>query len=173
MYAGCLRGRLMKRLIPGGRTFRELTWPTDCVELNDIVEAHLGNDSNVEIYQRTFGDQAETACRSDHRPDVRGVFAWAFGGAQFRAVDAGYHHSCGVLTNGTVTCWGRNDAGEAEPPSGTFQSISAGNGFTCGVRPNGLIACWGLNVFGQASPPAGAFTSVSAGGLHACGLRPD
>lgn len=56
-------------------------WPTTCVELNDIVEAHLGNDHNVGIYQKVFGDQAEQACRNDHRDDVRGVFAWAIGGA--------------------------------------------------------------------------------------------
>ncbi len=55
-----------------------LAWPTSCVELNDIVEAHLGNDRNVGIYQRVFGDRAETGCRGDHRDDVRGVFAWAF-----------------------------------------------------------------------------------------------
>ena len=55
-------------------------WPTTCVELNDIVEAHLGNDNNVGIYQRVFGDQAEQACRNDHRNDVRSVFAWAIGG---------------------------------------------------------------------------------------------
>ena len=55
-----------------------LAWPTDCVELNDIVEAHLGNDANVGIYQRVFGDQAEPACRNDHRADVQGIFAWAF-----------------------------------------------------------------------------------------------
>ena len=53
-------------------------WPTTCLELNDIVEAHLGNDGNVGIYQRVFGDQAEPGCQSDHREDVRGVFAWAF-----------------------------------------------------------------------------------------------
>lgn len=56
-------------------------WPTTCVELNDIVEAHLGNDHNVGIYQRVFGSQAEQACQNDHRDDVRGVFAWAIGGA--------------------------------------------------------------------------------------------
>ena len=56
----------------------ELGWPTTCVDLNDIVENHLGNDNNVRIYQRVFGDQAEPACRNDHREDVRGVFAWAF-----------------------------------------------------------------------------------------------
>jgi len=60
---------------------QDLAWPTDCVDLNDIVENHLGNHGNVEIYQRTFGDQAETACRNDHREDVRGVFGWAFGDA--------------------------------------------------------------------------------------------
>ena len=52
-------------------------WPTGCVELNDIVERHLANDGNVGIYQRVFGEQAESACRSDHIEDVRGVFAWA------------------------------------------------------------------------------------------------
>ncbi len=52
-------------------------WPTSCVDLNDIVEEHLGNTHNVGIYQRTFGDGAEEACRNDHREDVRAVFAWA------------------------------------------------------------------------------------------------
>ena len=57
----------------------DLAWPTDCVELNDIVEAHLGNEQNVEIYQRVFGARAEAYCRNDHRADVQGVFGWAFG----------------------------------------------------------------------------------------------
>ena len=54
-------------------------WPTTCVGLNDIVEAHLSNDGNVGIYQRAFQDQAEQACQNDHRDDVRSVFAWALG----------------------------------------------------------------------------------------------
>ena len=58
----------------------DLDWPTTCVELNDIVEGHLGNEGNVAIYQNTFGDQAESACQNDHREDVRVVFAWAIGG---------------------------------------------------------------------------------------------
>ena len=55
-------------------------WPTSCVELNDIVEAHLGNQANVGIYQRVFGAEAEQACQNDHRADVQAVFAWAIGG---------------------------------------------------------------------------------------------
>ena len=118
----------------------DLAWPTDCVELNDIVEAHLSNNNNVEIYQRVFGDQAEPACRTDHREDVRGVFAWAFGGVQFSAVDAGYSHSCGITTDQVVICWGSNDFGESASPPEAFQSVSAGNGHTCGVRTDGSLA---------------------------------
>ena len=51
-------------------------WPTSCIDLNDIVEEHLGNTGNVGIYQSTFGDQAEQACQNDHRNDVRSTFAW-------------------------------------------------------------------------------------------------
>ena len=54
-------------------------WPTTCVALNDIVEAHLGNDQNVGIYQRVFGAGAEAACQNDHRDDVQATFAWAVG----------------------------------------------------------------------------------------------
>lgn len=52
-------------------------WPTTCVDLNDITEAHLDNHGNVGIYQRVFGDQAEQACQQDHRVDVQTTFAWA------------------------------------------------------------------------------------------------
>ena len=54
-------------------------WPTTCIELNDIVEQHLGNHHNVGIYQRTFGSgyAAEQACQNDHRNDVRATFGWA------------------------------------------------------------------------------------------------
>lgn len=57
-------------------------WPMECVALNDIVERHLGNHGNVGIYQRAFGDQAEAACRADHRSDVQRTFAWALGSTQ-------------------------------------------------------------------------------------------
>ena len=65
-------------LLEAQSTQTDLAWPTDCVELDDIVENHLGNDNNVGIYQSVFGDQAEQGCRGDHREDVRSVFGWAF-----------------------------------------------------------------------------------------------
>ena len=70
---------LTRWLLSGGVDLRHReAWPTSCVELNDIVEAHLANTGNVGIYQRAFGDQAEHGCRTDHRADVQSVFAWAF-----------------------------------------------------------------------------------------------
>ena len=178
-----------------------LAWPTDCVELNDIVEAHLGNDNNVAIYQRVFGEQAEPACRNDHRADVRGVFAWAFddtsasgaGSAAaasppapgWTAIAVGGFHNCAIRTDGTVACWGLTTGesgfhfGQSNPPAGLFQSVSAGLRHTCGVQTNGTLVCWGSNIayrdshVGQATPPTGRFQSVSAGIFHTCGVRID
>ena len=62
-------------------------WPMTCVDLNDIVEEHLGNSHNIGIYQRTFGDGAEQACRHDHGDDVRSTFGWATSAAGPRGAD--------------------------------------------------------------------------------------
>ena len=164
-----------------GTAILELAWPTDCVELNDIVEAHLGNVNNVEIYQRVFGEQAEAACRNDHRADVQRVFAWAFDGyasteatpARFVSVSTSWWHVCGLRTDGAVECSGNNDDGQATPPAGRFTAVSAGYLHSCGVRADGAVDCWGRDLAGEVRPPAGTFESVSAGNVHTCGLRPE
>ena len=58
-------------------------WPTTCVEANDAFEFAAGRHENVGIYQRVYGypGAAESACRSDHRDDVRSAFQWAVQGA--------------------------------------------------------------------------------------------
>ena len=87
------------------------------------------------------------------------------------SVSAGYDHTCGVRSDGSVACWGSNEDGEATPPAGSFDSVSAGGAHTCGLRSDGSVACWGWDGYGQATPPAGSFDSVSAGGSHTCGVR--
>lgn len=74
-------------------------WPTTCVELNDIVEAHLGNHENVGIYERVFGGQAEQACQNDHREDVLSVFAWAVGGLELQTGQLAWPTSCVELND--------------------------------------------------------------------------
>lgn len=93
-------------------------------------------------------------------------------------LSAGYHHTCRVETDGSVSCWGSNFDGEAVPPDGEFAAVSVGAGYACGVRTDGSVACWGDDRLGQATPPEGTFTSVSAGidslgGSYACGVGTD
>ena len=89
------------------------------------------------------------------------------------AVSAGGRHSCGLRTDGTITCWGYNLYGRADAPSGSFSAVSAGGLHSCGLRIDGTITCWGYNHYGQADAPSGSFSAVSAGGVHSCGLRID
>ena len=104
----------------------------------------------------------------------------AYSGAEavsFTAVSAGEYHTCGLLTDATVVCWGANDWGQSTSPTGTFASVSTFLDHTCGVKTNGQVVCWGANEnsegdhMGQATPPPGEFSSVSAGGLHTCGVK--
>ena len=106
----------------------------------------------------------------------------------FSVIAAGYEHTCGIHSGGTVACWGDDYYGQSSPPAGAFSALSAGRDFTCGLRPGGAAECWGGQTpidswpefippthpqHDPPPPPAGAFTSISAGGGSACGLRPD
>ncbi len=92
---------------------------------------------------------------------------------EFTAVAAGDQHSCGLLTDQTIACWGSNNYGESNPPPGHFTAVSAGGSHSCGLRTDNTITCWGDNYFGQSNPPPGHFIAVSAGRSHSCGLRTD
>lgn len=103
----------------------------------------------------------------------------ATGPVSIDAVDisAGKFHTCAVLTDQTLTCWGLNvdmngkPAGQATPPLGDFKTVSAGGYHTCAVHINGAVVCWGGNWAGQASAPVGNFKQVSAGRTHTCALK--
>jgi alpha-tubulin suppressor-like RCC1 family protein len=85
-----------------------------------------------------------------------------------------YLHSCGVRFDGTLACWGRNDVGQATPPSGNgFVQVAAGGIHSCALKADHSVVCWGSNVVGQSSPPATPFVRVHAGFSHSCGHRSD
>jgi hypothetical protein len=91
----------------------------------------------------------------------------------FLQVESGTIHTCGIRTDGSAVCWGRNDEGQATSPPGTFVQVSAGAFHSCGVRTGGTITCWGANNFGQSTPSSGSFVDVQAGERHTCALRLD
>lgn len=84
------------------------------------------------------------------------------------ALDTRGSHSCTLLDNGAVRCWGRNDFGqlgygntspvgddEAADSVGVVQlgaravGLSVGVSHTCALLETGGVRCWGRNVYGQ------------------------
>ncbi len=62
----------------------------------------------------------------------------------FIEVSRGYDHACALGDDGSISCWGANDVGQASPPaSGRFTAISSGHKGTCALRDDGAVLCWG------------------------------
>lgn len=91
----------------------------------------------------------------------------------FIDVSAGLNHTCGILTDQSLLCWGNNDSGQTTTPAGQFRQLSAGSLHTCGLRTTGAIECWGSNTYNQVIAPTGTFTHVTSGSHHSCGIRVD
>ena len=122
------------------------------------------------------------------------------------AVDTGGHHTCAILDNGELKCWGRDHHGQLgdsggntdlnTPPSNaidlgsgrTAVAVSAGDEHTCAILDNGDLKCWGRDHSGQlgtpgsdvglSSPqstpidfgPGRTAIAVSAGSSHTCAI---
>jgi alpha-tubulin suppressor-like RCC1 family protein len=118
------------------------------------------------------------------------------GGLQFRQVDAGDAHTCGVTTSNRVYCWGDNRRGQLGDGTRTgrptpvavasdlrFLQVSTGLNHSCGLTTGARAFCWGANSFGQLGigtfgrrlrPAAVAgglqFTQIATGALNTCGV---
>ena len=88
--------------------------------------------------------------------------------SEYKAIDAGKNHTCGIKMDDTIECWGDNSDGQTDAPSGQFLSVSAGGVASCGINFDDNLVCWG-HVRMQ-SPPARDYTQVSVGEEHACAV---
>lgn len=114
-------------------------------------------------------------------------------GGDAAQISAGAHHTCALLTNGSVRCWGAggdgqlgygntSTIGDDETPASagdvnvgaTVVQIAAGGNHTCALLANGKVRCWGngssgqlgyanTNTIGDDEPPASA-GDVNLGG---------
>ena len=87
-------------------------------------------------------------------------------------ISSGSYHTCAILEDGSVKCWGKggsgrlgignssnmgdgaNEMGDYLPAvdlgtGRTAISISSGNSHTCAILDSGVVKCWGLNTYGQ------------------------
>jgi serine/threonine protein kinase/alpha-tubulin suppressor-like RCC1 family protein len=110
-------------------------------------------------------------------------------------VATGGMHSCGLNSEGSVVCWGGNDAGQlgtggggsgagALALAGAVTAVEAGAFHTCALNAEGTAFCWGENREGQlgdggagtrepAAVPNARFYSLSLGTGHTCGVASD
>jgi len=118
------------------------------------------------------------------------------------AISAGAYHTCAILDNGSVSCWGQGSYGQLGHGSGanaltptltsslgvnrTAVAISAGTYHTCAILDNGLVSCWGkgekgpLGNGGTAYQTTPTLTSslgagrtavaIDSGGEHTCAI---
>jgi|LWDU01.1.fsa_nt_gi alpha-tubulin suppressor-like RCC1 family protein len=87
-------------------------------------------------------------------------------GITAKAIVAGESHTCAILNNSAIKCWGEGEDGrlgtgksrdEESPPNlsndlgngRTAMGITAGDAHTCAILDNSSIKCWGANASGQ------------------------
>ena len=84
-------------------------------------------------------------------------------GTTWQSVSAGQSHTCAIMLDGTLWCWGSNDSGQlgdntldskstpvAIVTSGqTWAMVAAGVTHTCALATGGSLWCWGDNSAGQ------------------------
>lgn len=93
-------------------------------------------------------------------------------GRKVKKITGGYYHTCAILDNNKVKCWGENSIGQlglgdrinrGDQPNQmgdnlpyvdlgegrTAKKISAGYFHTCALLDNNKVKCWGYNTQGQ------------------------
>ncbi len=125
------------------------------------------------------------------------------GGRTWLQVSAGMEHTCAILDDQTLWCWGDNGQGETGQPltvglydiptlvDDTYQwvRVVAGRAHSCGQTDDDRIFCWGFDEWGalgdgpvQSSDPilrqvdpASSWTLVATGAAsqHTCGRKSD
>ena len=129
-----------------------------CALLDNGTVRCWGNATNGEL-----GYGNTTAIGDDETPNTAGPVFLGFGRTAV-AITAGDKHTCALLDNGTVRCWGdggsgrlgygnTSNIGDDEVPGfagpvnlgvgRTAVAISAGWEHTCAILDNGNVLCWG------------------------------
>jgi len=190
----------------GNGTITDSALPTAVLGIDDAVAVVQGMSHTCALLQSggakcwgdgQFGQLGNSKLDS---PVPTPVSVLGFAGAGATQLTAGTRHTCALLTDASVHCWGENNAGELGlgytsaasltvpqvVPGLSAIWVSAGGYSTCAVRKDGTVACWGDNTYGQLgdgtttdrSSPVSVLgltgmKAVSKGDSHTCALGVD
>lgn len=151
-----------------GRTATKMTGGLDftCALLDNATVKCFGRSNNGQTGYQQTGNKGDVA------GSMSGLVAVNLGtGRTVTDLTSGYSHSCALLDNSTMKCWGRNQSGQlglgntstmGAATSTMGDSLSAvpltsftpvkmwlGRQWTCAANASSNVRCWGLNSTGQ------------------------
>ena len=163
-----------------------------CAILDDDTLKCWGVNSNGELGYGDFNVRRSV-------PEAAAVNLGA--GRTAKAVSCGREHTCAILDDDTLKCWGRNyflgygsTSGDTYAPKTTAVNLGSGRtaksvslqyGHTCAILDDDTVKCWGTGSYGQLgyggttnydSPPSSTgnlgmgATSISAGHYTSCAI---
>jgi len=160
--------------LPGERTATQIAMGNShaCAVLDNAGVTCWGVGTNGKLGYGNVNDIGDN--ESPAANPVNGGLVSLPSGRSAVSVTVGDQHTCALLDNSQITCWGdaadgqlgygnTNDIGDNEQPSGnpvnggivplpagrTARAVTAGAGFTCALLDNWQVACWGSNIFGE------------------------
>lgn len=146
---------------------------------------------------RCWGENNYGQLGDQSRIDRLSPTAVAGVGAGAINVSAGQRHTCAILLDGSLRCWGLNSDGQLGDNSEGYRSlpvavqgvtsaaqVAAGHRHTCALTTSGAMGCWGDGDYGQlgngevlqqlspepVSGAGGTVAQMAAGYQHTCAL---
>ena len=129
-------------------------WGHTCALLDDTSVSCWGYNANGEL-----GDGTNTNRDTPTQTSSLGI------GRTVIAISSGYFHTCAILDDGSVGCWGRNNDDQLGDGTTTSRNtttqtsslgtgrtavaISSGSHHTCAILDDGTVSCWGDNNYAQ------------------------
>jgi len=137
----------------------------------------VGDDGDTQLGDAASGDKLTPI-------DVSGLVSGV------RGIDSYDRHTCALLDDGSVRCWGLNEYRQTGAPSGFYQAtpvtvdglggpatiVVTGEAFSCAALEAGGVKCWGGGDVGAGATPVAIsnlserVVALAAGSDHACAV---